>query len=826
LQVSHPSYDLFYLPIHIHDTLSLDLGILVLHPKADSLAAVVIMSPVLRPRIKGDTLEYNTGNIRMRVNANVEEMLSRLPGLRVESNGVITYNGERIRQLLVDGEDLFGSDPTIVTRNFDASRIAKVQLLDRKSDRTIFSGIDDGQRLKTLNLVLKESSRNGLFGKGEVGGNTGGNYNINGLLAAFRGREQFAALGMASNTGVLGFSNNTGGSEAGLSVLDWNNDPLGASAGYGIPRFVASGLHYANTWNGHEDHIVGNYQFGHIFTRPFTTLHIIQTLPDTSYIQDQQSASVNNQDQHSLNLIYDLVPDSLSAWKFSLNGANTEGQSQYSSSSSSAFNETKVNSSDRSIRSNASHSNWNGILSWQMHARHHAARSLSLTSGLTRLDDQTDGYLYSLNRYYQAGGNLQNMDTVDQRKQLKNQASTVNGSLNYTEPLWRNTLLGISYGISYTGSRSLQATYNRGDGKYEDYVDSLSSHYRNHTVSHQAGVTIQGGKGGFSYTAGTDMLDYSYRQQDLLKNSVLHYHYLNIMPRAFINWLSDPVTNFSLLYGGRVQQPSIAQLQAVRNNNDPLHITLGNPALRPGFNQNFNLGFRRMKAWMINLDITADITSTGISNRTYTDSLGRQITQPVNVNGGKSAGFNASFTKRVLGIDLTLRSNSNYARSFNFVNADLSRNDNYTIGGGFSLVRNVPDKYMFQFHTGITHFQSHISVDIKEPIHYWSQVHTAYLVLYFLKGFDVGTDAIYNWQQKTSGFTGSNWTLAWNASVSRNLVNNLLVLRLQVNNLLDQKTGIGRSNTGNTNTQTFTNVLGRYWMISATYRFDKKVKNR
>lgn len=825
LFLSHPAHESLYQPITISNNLPLDLGILVLIPKGDSLASVTIISSFIRPHIKGDTLEYNTANIRIRVNANVEEMLGRLPGLQVDPNGNITYNGERVQQLLVDGEDLFGNDPTIITRNFDASRIAKVQLLDRKSDRTIFSGIDDGQRSKTLNLVLKEDSKNGFFGKAEVGGNTEGNYNTNGLLAAFRKREQFTALGMASNTGVLGFSSNSGGSQTKLSVLQWNNDPLGTSAGYGIPRFAASGLHYANTWNGHEDHIAGNYQYGHVFTQPVTSTHIIQTLTDTSYIQDQQSRSVNQQDQHSLNMLYDLVPDSLSAWKFNLGGVRTNGQNQFNANGNNAFNAFKVNSSERSIRSNTSHNNWDGNISWQIHAKHRSRRTFSVSAGLQNLDDKTNGYLYSLNNYYLPDGNLQHMDTVDQRKKIDNHASSISTSLNYTEPLWGNTMLGLSYGISYNSSRALQATFDKGDGKYLDEIDSLSSNYLAHTTNHQAGLTLQGGRK-FSYTIGADVFAYASHQLDQVARSELNYHYINFAPRGFITWVFNPTTNLSLLYGGRTQQPSITELQPVKNNNDPLHITIGNPALRPGFNQNFNLSFRSIRALMININLIADITSNSISTRTSTDSLGRQISQPVNVNGGSDIGLNASITKRVLGLDLTLRSNMEEKRSFNFVNTDLSKNESYTIGSGFSLIKNVPDKYMTQIHTTFTYLDSRTSVDLAQPIHYWSQLSSFYLALYFLKGFDIVTGAIYKWQQKTPVFTGNNWTMAWNASVSRNLLNNLLVLRFQVNNLLDQNTGISRSNIGNINTQTSSNILGRYWLLSATYRFDKKAKNK
>ena len=232
--------------------------------KIDSLKAAIVIA-ALRPRMKGDTLEYNVEHMTLQPNAVVEELLKRLPGLQIDISGNITYNGQKIEHLLVDGQDIFGSSPIMVTRNFDASKIALVQILDRKSDDAVFTGIDDGARTKTLNLVLKDGARNGYFGKVEASGDVQQFYSANGAMAAFRDKEQFTAIGMTSNTG--GLSAGTDGAEIGF--LYGISDPLGASAGMGIPTFSAAALHYANSRNGVGDHMEGNYQYSHFSTQPY-----------------------------------------------------------------------------------------------------------------------------------------------------------------------------------------------------------------------------------------------------------------------------------------------------------------------------------------------------------------------------------------------------------------------------------------------------------------------------------------------------------------------------------------------------------------------------
>jgi outer membrane receptor protein involved in Fe transport len=824
--VTHPSSDNLYRIITIQDTTPVNLGVLQLKPRSDSLEAVIVKPRVLPPKIKGDTVEYNTSNIRMRSNAVVEEMLGRLPGLHIDADGNITYNGGRIQKLLVDGEDIFGSDPTLVTRNFDASRIAKVQLLDRKSDQATFTGIDDGNRTKTLNLVLKESSKHGYFGKVEVGADVVRNYSANGFLASFRRREQFTVLGMTSNTGSMGFNSAGGNAQASLSVLNWNNDPLGGVAGTGIPRFEATGVHYANTWNGEVDHVTGSYQFGHLLTRPLTFTQTIQTLPDTLYVQSQHSGSVNSQDQHYLNMQYDYLPDSLSAWRFTLVGDYLQGQNQFNTAGNSSFNGAPVNSNQRNIQSDVENSTAVGSLSWRTRSRHLPGRTFSLTTLLMHIGKTTNGYLYSLNRYYRPDSSLTSEDTTDQRKRLSEQTINFTGTLNYTEPLWKNASLGASYGWFYSGTNSLQGTYAKVGGKYQDYVDTLSSNFKGRTLSQNTTLVLQGKGPRFNYALGTDVLLFRYSQLNLQTDSLLHYHYTNFAPRGFVNLILSQSYNVSFEYNSSTQRPSMAQLQPIRNNSDPLHIMLGNPNLRPSFDQTFNLKFTQFKVSWLNLGLNFGTSTNNISTRTYTDSLGRQISQPINMDGARSAGLNFSFGKRVGTLDASFNTYSNYIRSISYINTDLSRNDSYTTGGGFSLTQYDPDRYKIQLTTQFNYFDTRSSVNTAVPIHYWTQAHSGALAIYLLRNFEFSMDAVYTWQEATSVFARNTSVLLWNAGVGHNFLDNQLTVRVQANNILNKNNGISRSNYANVNTETSTNILGRYCMLILTYRFDHQRKER
>jgi Outer membrane protein beta-barrel family len=793
--------------------------------KVDSLKAAIVPAP-LRPHLKGDTLEYNTEHIQITPNAVVEELLRRLPGLQIDANGSITFNGEKIDHLLVDGEDIFGSDPVVVTRNFDASKIARVQILNRESDRSVFTGIDDGTRIKTLNLVLKESAKNGYFGKVEAGGNTGRNYNANGALVAFRGKEQFAVLGLASNTGITNFTNNSGGSYTGISFLNGNPDALDASAGVGIPRFDAAALHYANTWNDPIDHLKANYQYSHYYTQPTTATKTVQIEPDSIYGQSQRSQSVNQQNQTSVNTVYDWAPNAISVFHFAIHGSSSQGQNQFGSEGTSTYNDTLVNGNQRTIQDKASSHNISGDISWRVRLGSRPDRVFSVTAGAANSDITTNGHLHSLSQFYQPNGAIQSMDTVDQRKQISSHSFNFGGSLNYTEPLWKGTALGLSYDLFHTADNPLQATYNRGDGKYDEIVDSLSTHFKTETAGQRIAVNLEGKIGHLSYTIGNDWLGYSYRQQDLIADSLLRMQYFNWAPRLLLNYTFNSATNLNFNYNAYTQQPTINQLTPATNNADPLHIIVGNPNLKPGFDRNFKMEFHRFKTWQINFTLAMTLTGNSISTKTVTDSLGRQVSQPVNVDGGKTVGLNFSINRKILGFDVGLHSIASYSRTVNYINTSLSRNDNYTGGGGFSLEKYVADEYSFQVTSNFFYLNQVSSINPTVPVHYWTQSQQGLLAIYLDQKYEINTNATYIWQEKTNAFSSSTSVLLWNSYVSRNFVHHKLVLRAQLNNILNQNAGITRTNTGNVNSQNSTNILGRYWMFSAIYHFDKKFKQK
>jgi hypothetical protein len=827
LLIENPSYDPLYRRLEITEYSSYDLGIIVLMPKADTLQTVTVSPAGLRPHFRNDTMEYNTTNIKMNVNANVEEMIGRLPGLQVGSDGSITYNGQSIQQVLVDGREMFGPDLTLVTRNLSADMIAKVQIIDGKSKQAEFTGIDDGHRIKTLNLVLKEDSKREYFVKAGGGESPQGYYQLGGVLGAFKEKDQLMALGAVADNGNSGIDASAGGMSSRVFVEGGTNDPLGASAGDGIPNSIGGAIHYAHEL-GSDDYIDGYYRGGHLTTRPFSSSLTEQLLPDSTYIQQQQNNSINSQQQQYFESNLHLHLDSLFTIQARIFEGVMQGQNVFNSTGTSSFNDTLTNTSLRSLRSDVTNQNVRGDLAWRIRARHQAARIFSGFINVTQSTNNTGGYLYSIDHFYQSNGLLQSIDTTDQRKSFVTQGQILNSTLNYTVPLWKNTVLAASYELSLNNNRSQQFTYARADGKYQELVDSLSDNYQDIFLTQRSGLTLQSRGSVYDFVFTGNLMDYHYNEKNTFNDSVIRYNYFNFNPQFTFNLHSGPSANYSLTYNGSTQLPSITQLQPVQNNTNPLYITLGNPGLRPSYTYNFALSYHRSGSILFDLSLNSVITTNSISTKTYTDSLGRQISQAVNTNVSNSGGANISLNKQLKPFDIQVGINGsiNYSIATNYINTLLSKNESYTAGGGFSLEKYVANVYNFRINTNFTYSSTTSSINTSSSVNYWTQNHTMQVGFFPFANLEVNSNVEYTWRQKTSVFDNNNSVTLWNASMNREFLDNRLTVQFHINDILGQNAGISRSIAANQISQTTSNVIGRYWMLSVVYHFTHKFKSR
>lgn len=196
LVISYPKYADYIDELSIKDSSDLDLHTINMILKSQLLQTVVVNANAGAIRIKGDTTEFKADSFKVQEGANVEELLKKLPGIQVDRNGKITAQGQTVQKVLVDGEEFFGDDPTLVTQNLRADMVDKIQVYDKKSDQANFTGIDDGERTKTINLKLKDDKKNGYFGKLEAGIGTDGYYNYQAMFNYFKKKKNSLLMGL------------------------------------------------------------------------------------------------------------------------------------------------------------------------------------------------------------------------------------------------------------------------------------------------------------------------------------------------------------------------------------------------------------------------------------------------------------------------------------------------------------------------------------------------------------------------------------------------------------------------------------------------------
>ncbi|MBI3193809.1 MAG: carboxypeptidase-like regulatory domain-containing protein [Ignavibacteriae bacterium] len=184
---------------------NVNAGELILTETEIPVDEVVIEETAPRAFQKGDTTEFNARAFKINKDAVAEDLVAKMPGVTVEQ-GTVKSQGEEVRRVLVDGKQFFGEDPTVALRNLPAEVIDKIQIFDKQSDQAQFTGFDDGQAVKTMNVVTRPERRMGTFGKSYAGMGDAGKYLAGGNLNHFQQGRRLSILALSNNINQQNFS--------------------------------------------------------------------------------------------------------------------------------------------------------------------------------------------------------------------------------------------------------------------------------------------------------------------------------------------------------------------------------------------------------------------------------------------------------------------------------------------------------------------------------------------------------------------------------------------------------------------------------------------
>jgi hypothetical protein len=514
VMVTYPSYADYVDIINTTGGIT-DLGKVPVITKATLLQEVIVKQTIGSIRMKGDTTEYKADSFKVSANADVQELLRKMPGIQVNSKGEITAQGERVQKVLVDGEEFFSDDPAVVTKNLRADAVDKVQSFDKKSDQAVFTGIDDGQKIKTLNLTLKEDKKKGYFGKAEAGGDFD-KYGYGKLLAnSFKGKRKisgylttdntkFESLNWNENQNYGGNTNMTTEVTDDGGIMMWGSGDE-FSWGTGFPRSITGGLHFSNKWNKDKHNSNNTYQYNQLDVSGINSNKTQNILPGADLISTSIQNQASSRKRNKLTSTYEWQIDSSSSLKITARGSivNSNIASNYFGRTINS-DSILLNQSNRLTSTVDENKTMNSTIFYRKRFKK-AGRTISWNNEINYNDRADDGFLTADNTFYDAFGNLVRRDLVDQQKTNKQIATTINSTINYTEPLWKNTFLVLNYKLSVSRNDAERNTFakNAANNKYENLVDTLSNHFIFNTTGHNGSVNIRYNVKKFNFSIGT-----------------------------------------------------------------------------------------------------------------------------------------------------------------------------------------------------------------------------------------------------------------------------------------------------------------------------------
>jgi hypothetical protein len=794
-------------------------------------------------RIKGDTTIYTADSFNVSANANVEELLKKLPGIQVDRNGEIKAMGEKVEKVLVDGEEFFGDDPGMAVKNLRADAVKEVQVFDKKSEQAAFTGIDDGNTQKTINLKLKEDKKKGYFGKvalsGGIGENIGNRFNNNLLIGSFKGNRKLSGFLLNGNTGQDGLSwqdrTRYGGDENNFDMMDEdgifsvqfqnasNEDEININTENGFIRNVNAGLQYSNKWNDrHKINFTPRYN-----QQDYENQRTVVTetqFGDSAFRETALSDVRLNRYNTQNKLVYDANLDSFNSIKITAQADiyhtefREETETQTESNKGNPINGSE-RISDRTIDRSVLFAN---VLF--KHKFRKARRTLSLDANWKQTDQESEQTLISSNKFFVNGTAL---PPIDQNQQtLGLQASTRwSGKLVYTEPLTKKWSMEMSYQWSIEQGRNNQRTSRiDGTGNYTNPIDSLTNNFSQqilvHTPTARFNYSYKKIKVGFGSGFGITQFDFT----DLSKDTLYNRNFINLFPSASFVYSYKGNHSLRVRYNGSNTQPTLNQLQPLLNNNNLFNQFEGNPNLKPSFTNNINLtnnGYNFLKNQWNFQTININFTQNSITNnRTIDPKTGITTIRPVNTNGNISiSSWNGiGFKHKKTDIDVQINGNANYSRFADFINSNISFSNTVSGGLGLTLNKSKKDVYDVSLNNEFN-YNYNTNAQTNTANTFRTNTTTVNATVYYKKVWSIVSDYQYFARQKLAFQSEGLNVHLLNVKLQRTFRNNEFTVYINARDLLNQNIGLDRNFYANTFIEERNQRLRRYFMLGFQWDF-------
>ena len=827
LHITFIGYDPLYQPLQITGKKNpVNVGKLELSDGAIELGEAVVIGKAPEVTVRNDTVEYNADSYKVTEGSVLEDLLKKMPGVEVDSEGKITVNGKEVKKVMVDGKEFFSDDPKVASKNLPAKMIDKLQVLDKKSDMAQMTGFDDGEEETVINLTVKPGMKQGWFGNAYGGYGSKDRYEGNAMVNRFVNNDQITFMGGANNTNNMGFSDLASTMFSGMGGGGGRRGGFGA--GSGITSSGNAGLNFSKEFKPDKLTLGGNTRYSHSDNDARSKSDRQNILPgDSSSYDNSEAMSRTKSDNFGVDFRLEWKPDTMTQLIFRPSFSLSHSMNDNFSDATTLDNERDtVNTNKSNNYSESNGYNLNASIDFSRKLNN-KGRVFSATLSGGNSDSYSDGMNRSDIVYFNQTDALKN-SIIDQRSRYDNKGFNYRAYVSWVEPIGHNNFIQATYSISQRKQEALKNVYNQdADGIYNVLDSAYSQSYRNNFISQRASLSFKSQRAKFNYTIGLN-LDPSYSSSENFVGdttlSKITRKVVNLSPMAQFNYMFDKRTNLRIMYNGRTSQPSMTQLQPVADISDPTNITIGNPDLNPRYTNNVFIRFQqftpeKQRAFMI-MENGSYIINDIVSYTSYNQETGVKTTTYKNVNGNYSGNVRMMLNTPLKNKKFSINSMTmaSFANSNGYINEEKNTNRNLILSerGGIDFRSSYLD---LGVNGNIRYNATSNSLQKENNQNTFNYGAGGYTTIYLPLNFKIESDV--NWSTNSGygdGFKQNE--VLWNASASKSfLKNNQGTLRFKIYDILQQRSNISRSVTASYIQDSEYNTLGSYFMVHFIYRF-------
>lgn len=829
--ISYVGMDSYSKSISLDKKSNYNLGAITLKEESNLLNEVVIKSraPIT---IKKDTLEFNVKSFKTKKDANVEDLLKKLPGVEVDEEGKITVNGKEVNKILVNGKPFFGNDPSITTKNLTKEIIEKVQITDTKSKSEAFSGEKGDANNKTINLTIKKENNKGWFGRVTGGAGTDKRFEGATMVNRFDNDQRFSVLASTNNINSPGFSfgeiqkmfgggNNWIGGDGSFSI---NGRSFGG--GSGIIKSKTAGATYADQYGKGID-VNANYFYSSSNSDDESKNNREYTLPDRKYYSNSTSSSSDENQNHSISTEFDIEIDSTLLINIKPSFVFNKREGVYSRQEESLDESNVLTNSFKSnsyAKSEANNFNNTFDITKKL-----GGNGSFIKASITNQIDKSESEESNGSTIEIFGANP-NTEVRDQKSTTTNNLNSLNTKVTYRIPfIAKRLFLDAAYSYRNDERENKENTFdfNTTTQGYTDFNTSLSSDFTYDDISKTPSLELIFKNKKWRFNFETGFVNRTLKNNDKLRPGLsLEKEFNNLNLDAGMRYRFDSKASIYFDYSLTNRVPSVRQIQPFADVSNPSNIITGNPELKPTQNHRAYVNFNKYN-WQAGTGLYLYVSASKfenqiISNTSISNEFIRNSTYQNN-DGGYDLWGGGSYSKKIKLDSITnlkLRAGSNISmfKNFNIVNnvKEGAKTTSFRPNIGATLEWNklvsIETRYNISFS------QTKYDVNTNQNQNFTRHSLDIRTKTNFPKKLEWRNNIRYTYNPDLIDFNKSAWF--WNATLAYSILKDQGTITLKAYDLLNQNTNAQRRATSNYIEDSQSTVLEQYFMLGFSWKFN------